>query len=104
MITKSIKVFVKAGHHEAYLAAQDIWNRKSRRAPGYVGERIIQDPNEPNVVYAHIYWRSRDDLNRFIANDHDHIAILANADDHYDRIDVRILEGQHSTWEPEDKP
>jgi heme-degrading monooxygenase HmoA len=92
MITKSINVFVKPGHLQSYLAAQAVWNRETRRAEGYLGEFVGHDPNAPDVVHLNLYWQSREDLARFMTGDHDRIAELAMAHEHYDRIEVRVLE------------
>ena len=92
VIAKCIKVFVKPGHMEDFLAAQRIWNEHSRRADGYLGEFVGRDPAAPDIVHVHLCWRSREDLARFMAEGHDRIAVLARADEHYDRIEVRVLD------------
>ncbi|MGD2109056.1 MAG: DUF4937 domain-containing protein, partial [Phycisphaerae bacterium] len=92
MITKLIKVNVKPGHMDQYLAAQEVWNRESRPAPGYLGCDCSRDTADPSIVYLHCVWRTRADLDRWMATDHDRIAALAGADDHYERLEVRILE------------
>ncbi|MCB9850282.1 MAG: DUF4937 domain-containing protein [Phycisphaerales bacterium] len=91
MICKRIKVHVRPGHLDQYLVAQRIWNEHTARCPGYVGEFVGQSPNEPDVVDVHLYWQSRADLERFMAVDHDRIAALSKAEDHYERIEVTIL-------------
>lgn len=92
MICKRIKVHVKPGRLAEYLAAQAVWNRECARCPGYVGAFCGQTAGQADVVYLHIYWRSREDLDRFMAEDHDRIAALAGAEAHYARIEVTILD------------
>lgn len=92
MVIKTIAVHVKTGHSSEYIAAQRVWNRETRSAAGYLGEFMAYDPNDPNTIYLHLHWRSRADLERFMAEDHDRIASQARADEHYERIEVRILE------------
>ena len=92
MIVKFITVYVKPGHRAEYLAAQQIWNTETARAPGYLGCYCGSAANEPDIVRVWITWRSRTDLDRFMAEDHDRIAKRARADDHYERIEVRILD------------
>lgn len=41
------------------------------------------------------FWRSREDLERWMAREHDRIAARAGAELHYDRIEVSILEEAH---------
>ena len=92
MVIKAITVHVKPGHLSEYLAAQRVWNSETRLAAGYLGEFVGHDPNEPDTIHLHLRWRSRADLERFMAEDHDRIAAQARADEHYERIDVRILD------------
>jgi len=92
MIVKFITVHVKPGRRDAYLAAQEIWNTQTARAPGYLGCHCGVAADEPDIVRVWIAWRSRADLDRFMAEDHDRVAALAKADDHYERIEVRILD------------
>lgn len=92
MITKLIKVCVKPGHLDAYLATQELWNRETRSAPGYLGCACGRDPSEPNVVYLQCFWRSREDLERWMEADHDRIAAVAKADEHYTGTEVRVLD------------
>jgi len=93
MVIKLIGVFLKPGHRDEFLAAQRVWNRETRAAPGYLGCLCSQEPNKPDVIYLQLFWRSRADLDDWMATDHDRIAALAGPDQHYDRLDVRILEG-----------
>ena len=100
MVVKSIAVYLKPGHREAYLAAQRVWNRETGKAPGYLGCFCGQDPGEPDVLRLQFFWRSRDELERWMAADHDRIAALAAADDHYRRIEVRVLDDLFGTSMP----
>ncbi|MCB9867203.1 MAG: DUF4937 domain-containing protein [Phycisphaerales bacterium] len=93
LICKQITVHVKPGHLDAYLAAQEVWNHETAACPGYAGCFVGQAQEDPNLVHVHVYWRSRTDLDRFMAEQHDRIAALARADEHYERIEVRVLEG-----------
>jgi quinol monooxygenase YgiN len=93
MVIKLVKVWVKPGQVPAFLAAQEVWNRETRQAPGYLGYHVGQDAAEPEVVYLHLFWRSRADLDAWMKTDHDRIAKLAPADEHYERIEVRVLDG-----------
>lgn len=92
MIVKLIEVQVKPGHLPEYLAAQEIWNRETRRAPGFLGFFCGQSPKEENVVHLIFYWRSLADYEHWMVTDHDRIVGLANADAHYERIKVWLLE------------
>ena len=92
MVVKQIKVYVKPEHMNDYLEAQKVWNRETRKAPGYLGHFCGREPKEPNIVYLFFYWRSREDLDRWMANEHDRIAALARAEAHYERIEVCVLE------------
>lgn len=77
---------------EQYLASQEIWNVETRRAPGSLGHFCGRSAKEENVVHLMFYWRSLGDYERWMADDHDRIARLAQADAHYERIVVRILD------------
>lgn len=92
MIVKFIKVFVKPGQLQAYLASQEIWNRQTHGATGFLGSFCGRCGDEAEQVYLLLFWRSRDDLNRWMRTEHDRIAALAVADEHYERIEVRVLE------------
>lgn len=92
MLCKLIKVHVKPGHLEAYLAAQEVWNRETLRAPGAVACFCGQDPGTPDVVWVQVFWRSRADLDHWMATEHDRIAGAARADEHYERIEVSLFE------------
>ncbi|MCH7813789.1 MAG: DUF4937 domain-containing protein, partial [Planctomycetes bacterium] len=91
---------LKPGHREAYLAAQRVWNQETARAPGYLGCFCGQDPGEPDVLRLQFFWRSGDELQRWMAADHDRIAALAGADDHYERIEVHVLDALFACWTP----
>ncbi len=92
MIVKFIKVFVKPGHLQAYLAAQEIWNREMHGAAGFLGSFCGRCGDEAEEAYVLLFWRSRDDLDRWMRTEHDRIAALAAADEHYERIEVRVLD------------
>ena len=92
MIVKFIKVFVKPGHLQAYLTAQEIWNRQTHGATGFLGSFCGRCGDELEEVYLLSFWRSRGDLDRWMHTEHDRIAALAVADKHYQRIEVRVLE------------
>ena len=89
-MVKLIRVALRPGHREAYLQSQAVWNRESRQASGYVGEFIADWP--PDEVYVITFWRSRTDYDRWMEHDHDRIATLAGADDHYESLDIRTLD------------
>ena len=82
MIAKLIKVNVNPGQLDQYLAAQEVWNRETRSAPGYLGHFCGRSPDTPDVIYLQFFWRSRDDLDRWMAEDHDRIAALASVVSH----------------------
>ena len=90
-LIKLIRVTLLPGHREDYLESQAVWNRESRLAPGYLGE-VIGD-GEPNELYVITFWRSRDEYERWMDRDHDRIAALAAADAHYEKIEVRLIDG-----------
>ncbi|MCP4246682.1 MAG: DUF4937 domain-containing protein [bacterium] len=97
MVVKLITVYLKPGRREAYLAAQRIWNRETGKAPGYLGCFCGQDPGEPDVLRLQFFWRTREELKRWMDTDHDRIAALAGADEHYERIEVRVLDDLFAT-------
>ena len=92
MIVKFIKVFVKPGQLPAYLAAQEVWNREMHGATGFLGSFCGRCGDEPDESYLLLFWRSRDDLDGWMHTQHDRIAALAGADEHYERIEVRVLD------------
>ncbi len=92
MVVKLIEVSVKPGHWDDYLAAQEIWNRETRGATGFVGGFCGRCDGESDIVRLLFFWRSRDDLDRWMQTEHDRIAALAKADEHFDRIEVRVLD------------
>ncbi len=92
MIVKLIEVSVKPGHWDDYLAAQEIWNRETRGATGFMGGFCGRCEDEHDKVRLLFFWRSRDDLDRWMQTEHDRIAALAKADEHFDRLKVRILD------------
>jgi len=104
MIAKLITVHVKPGHweaYQAYQASQAIWNRETHKAAGYLGEFCGQaeSPDKrsdaishDNIAHLMLFWRSRADLDRWMATDHDRIATMAGADRHYERIETRVLD------------
>lgn len=92
MVVKCIKVHVKPGHLQQYLSAQAVWNRETRPAPGYLGGFCGRCDDEPETVYLLFCWRCREDLERWMSTEHDRIAALAKADEHYERIEVRVLD------------
>jgi heme-degrading monooxygenase HmoA len=92
MIVKLIEVQAKPGHLAEYLAAQEIWNRETRRAQGFLGLFCGQSRKEENVVHLIFYWRSLADYEHWMATDHDRIARLADAEAHYERIKVWLLD------------
>jgi heme-degrading monooxygenase HmoA/predicted O-methyltransferase YrrM len=92
MIVKLIEVQVKPGHLAEYLASQEIWNRETRRAPGFLGLFCGQSAKHENVVHLFFYWRSLADYQHWMASEHDRILKIADAQAHYERLIVRILE------------
>lgn len=92
MIVKLITVFVKAGRLADYLAVQRVWNRETAKCAGYMGTVVGQDVSREDVVCVQVYWRSMNDYERFMREEHDRIALMAGADAYYDRIEVRVVE------------
>ena len=92
MIVKSIKVIVKPGRMAAYLAAQAVWNRETQNDASCLGNYCGRCEDEPDSVFLLFFWRSREALDRWMATEHDRIAELAKADEHYERIEVRVLD------------
>ena len=95
MIVKFIKVYVKPGHMDAYLTAQEVFNRETPDAPGYRGHFCGRRAEDPNLVYLMFFWHSRDDLDRWMDREPDRIAERAGMGAHYDRIEVSLLEASH---------
>ncbi len=92
MIVKFIKVFVKPGRLKEYLAAQEVWNREMHGATGFLGSFCGRCGDELDDLYLLLFWRSRDDLDHWMRTEHNRIAALAAADEHYERIEVRVLD------------
>ncbi len=92
MIVKFITVFVKPGRMASYLSAQEIWNRETRNDAACLGSYCGRCEDEPDCVFLLFFWRSREALDRWMATEHDRIAALARADEHYERIEVRVLD------------
>lgn len=92
MVLKMITVHVKPGHWDQYCAAQKVWNRETRSAPGYLGGFCGRSCPGHNVAQLVFFWRSRADLDEWMATDHDRIADLAKADEHYERIETQVLD------------
>jgi len=92
MVTKLIKVFVKPGCRDAFLAAQEIWNREMARTEGFVDVLVGRNRREPDVVYIEAFWQTRQHLEKWMKEDHDRIAALAGSDAHYLRLEVTIIE------------
>lgn len=92
MIVKCVRVFVKSGRMSEYLAAQEVWNRETAGAAGYLGCFCGRPDDQTETVTLLLFWRTRPDLVRWMETEHDRIAELAGADRHYERIEVEILE------------
>ena len=92
MIVKFIKVYVKPGHMDAYLTAQEVFNRETPDAVGYRGHFCGCRAEDPNLVYLMFFWRSRKDLDRWMDREHDRIAARTRVEAHYDRIEVSIVD------------
>ncbi len=76
----------------SYLAAQEIWNRETRNDAACLGSYCGRCDDEPDCVFLLFFWRSREALERWMATEHDRIAAIAKADEHYERIEVRVLD------------
>ena len=87
---KLIRVTLRRGHREAYLQSQAVWNQESRSAPGYLGEFV--GDGEPDELYVITFWRSRTEYEAWMDRDHDRIATLAKADEHYVELDIRLVD------------
>ena len=92
MIIKFIKIFVKPGRMASYLAAQEIWNRETRKDAACLGSYCGRCEDEPDCVFLLFFWQSREALDHWMATEHDRIAALAKAHEHYERIEVRVLD------------
>ncbi len=92
MVVKLIRGFVKPGRMASYLAAQEIWIRESRNDAACLGSDCGRCEDEPDCVFLLFFWRSHEALDRWMATEHDRIADLAEADKHYEQIEVRILD------------
>lgn len=82
MVLKFIKIYVKPGHIAAYLTAQEVFNRETPNAPGYRGHFCGRRAEDPNLVYLMFFWRSREDLDRWMAREHGRIAARTDAEAH----------------------
>ena len=89
-LIKAIRLEIPRGHREQYLDSQEIWNRESRRDPGYLGE--IVGNGEDGALYILTFWRSRAAYEHWMDKEHDRIARLASAEAHFTSIDIRIID------------
>lgn len=89
-LIKEIRLELRPGHRDDYMKSQQVWNRESRRDPGYLGE-LVGD-GEDGALYVITFWRSRADYERWMDSEHDRIAGLAFAEAHYTAIDIRIID------------
>ncbi len=48
MVTKLIKVKVKSGCREAFIAKQRVWNDVMARQRGFLGSWVATDPEAPD--------------------------------------------------------
>lgn len=92
MIVKLIRASVPPAKREAFLAEQRRWNEAMAQQPGFLGCWVATDPDDPERVYISIRMRSREDLDRFMAGEHDEIERRTSMRDLYDALDVKILD------------
>ena len=92
MIYKLIKATVAPGCKEAFIAQQRIWNDAMARQPGFLGVTVATDPAEPDAVWIHIAMQSREDLDRFMAGDHDLVMEQTQMSGLYTRLDIHVLD------------
>lgn len=67
-----------------------MWNRESTSADGYLGECV--GDGEEGEVYVLTFWRSRGEYERWMEGDHDRIAALAEADQHYEALEAHLID------------
>jgi heme-degrading monooxygenase HmoA len=89
-LIKIVGLTLRPGHRERFLESQAVWNRESRSALGYLGE--VLGASGPDELHVLTFWRSRDEYERWMEQDHDRIATLAGAEAHYDQLDVRVID------------
>lgn len=91
MIVKLVEVTVKPGHLDAYLRSQEIWNRETARDPALLGTFCGQSEGDRDTVFLLFFWRSRAEYDAWMAEEHDRIARLASAQDHFEGLKVKVL-------------
>ena len=92
MIYKVIRARPRPGCREAFLDQQRVWNDAMARQPGFLSVRVAEDPADPGWLTIVVAMRSRADLERFMAGDHDRVAEATGMPDLYDALEVRILD------------
>ena len=70
--------------------SQEVWNRESAAAPGYLGEFVGN--GDSGEIYVITFWRSRREYLRWMEDDHDRIAAKAGAGMHYAELDIRLID------------
>lgn len=92
MIVKRITLSVPKDHLDDFWKAQEIWNRQTRGAAGYLGCFCGHRAGDPSTVELLFYWRSRAELDRWMSEEHDRIAAIAGSDRFYDSIETKVIE------------
>ena len=97
-LIKLIRIKVRPGHRDAFLKSQEVWNRESATAPGYLGEYV--GDGDPGEMYVLTFWRSRPEYLRWMEEEHDRIAANAGADRHYEELDIRLIDRSGQIEDP----
>ncbi len=92
MIHKLIKATVRPGCRDEFIAQQRIWNDAMARQPGFLGVSVATDPADPSAVWIQISMESRQDLDRFMAGDHDAVMMQTQMSGLYERLDIHVLD------------
>jgi hypothetical protein len=92
MIFKLIKATTAPGCKESFIAQQRLWNDAMARQPGFLGVQVATDPKEPDAVWIQIAMESREDLDRFMAGDHDTVQDQTAMQGLYERLDIHVLD------------
>jgi len=92
VIFKLIKATTAPGCKESFIAQQRLWNDAMARQPGFLGVQVATDPKEPDAVWIQIAMESREDLDRFMAGDHDAVQDATAMTGLYERLDIHVLD------------
>ena len=91
MLIKQIRLRVKPGRLESFLARQAVWTDAMFRHEGVIDCIVAQDAADPDSVQIMATFRDRAALDDFMAKRHDELAARTGIAADYEAIEVRHL-------------